>query len=131
MSRGWRLELIEVPAVKRSKGADLDRCIAQEGQRLLRAIPRRCRVVALERTGTLLDTRALAASLQDHAERAENLALLVGGADGLAAECLSRAEQRWSLSPLTLAHPVVRVVVAEQIYRAWSVLHGHPYHRES
>jgi 23S rRNA (pseudouridine1915-N3)-methyltransferase len=67
----------------------------------------------------------LAAWLRD----GKDVALLVGGPEGLAPECLARAERRWSLSPLTLPHPLVRVVVAEQLYRAWSLLSGHPYHR--
>ena len=71
----------------------------------------------------------LALQLSGWLRDGKDVALLVGGPEGLAPECLARAERRWSLSPLTLPHPLVRVVVAEQLYRAWSLLSGHPYHR--
>ena len=124
-----RLTLHEIPAGKRSKGADLVRLTRDEGARLLAAVPAGSRVVALDRNGGELDTPALAGRIDKQLGAGCDLALLVGGPEGLAPECLAAAHERWSLSKLTLAHPVVRVVLAEQLYRAWSILKNLPYHR--
>jgi len=124
-----RLVLHEIPAGRRSKGADLVRLTREEGARLLAAIPSGCRVVALDRAGRELDTAGLAERLDRQLQSGDDLALLIGGPEGLAPECLDAADERWSLSRLTFAHPVVRVVLAEQLYRAWSILKNLPYHR--
>lgn len=124
-----RLELRTVRGGRRTKGADVARLVREEGARLLAAVPASARVVALDRAGRELSTAELAAELQAQLARGEDLALLVGGPEGLSTECLARAHARWSLSRLTLAHALVRVVVAEQIYRAWSILNKLPYHR--
>jgi len=129
LPRECRLTLREIPAGKRTKGADLKRLIEQEGARQLAAIPAGSGVIALDRTGRQMDTEQLAAELKKRLAGGQDLALLVGGPEGLASECLKRADDRWSLSALTLAHPVVRVVLAEQLYRAWSILNNLPYHR--
>ena len=102
----------------------------QEGQSLLAAVPTGSRVVVLEEAGKAWSTRELAARMQDWQLDGGGLALLIGGPDGLSAACRTRADLAWSLSPLTLPHGLVRVVVAEQIYRAWSVIANHPYHRD-
>ncbi|HEY5719007.1 MAG TPA: 23S rRNA (pseudouridine(1915)-N(3))-methyltransferase RlmH, partial [Gammaproteobacteria bacterium] len=99
-------------------------------ERMLAALPTGARVVALDVAGSAWDTPTLARQLERWRAGGSDVALLVGGADGLAPACLERAEQRWSLSPLTFPHMLVRVLVAEQLYRAWSLLSGHPYHRE-
>lgn len=125
-----RLVLREIPAGRRAKGADLKRLAEQEGERQLQAIPADAHVVALDRTGKQLDTDALAAELERRLASGRHLALLVGGPEGLAPSCLERANERWALSKLTLAHPVVRVVLAEQLYRAWSIIQKLPYHRK-
>jgi len=124
-----RLRLHEIPAGKRAKGADLVRLTRDEGARQLAAVPPGSRIVALDRNGRELDTQALAGRIETQLAAGHDLALLVGGPEGLAPECLAAAHERWSLSKLTLAHPVVRVVLAEQLYRAWSILRGLPYHR--
>lgn len=129
LPRELRLELREVRAGRRAKGTDLARLLAHEGERLLAAVPDRARIVALERTGRALSTEQLARELDVQRLRGEDLVLLVGGPEGLAPGCLARVPERWSLSRLTLAHPLVRVMVAEQIYRAWSILANLPYHR--
>ena len=129
LPRECRLVLHEIPAGRRAKGADLRRLIEQEGQRQLAAVPPGARVVALDRAGRQLDTEALAAELKKRLAGGENLALLIGGPEGLAPECLKRANESWALSKLTFAHPVVRVVLAEQLYRAWSIINNLPYHR--
>jgi len=87
------------------------------------------RVIALDVKGHGWSTGQLAGRLKEWMQDGRDISLLVGGPDGLADNCLQAAEQRWSLSPLTLPHPLVRVILAEQLYRAWSVNAGHPYHR--
>lgn len=123
------LELVEIPPGRRQKGTDATRAVAEEGARMLAAVPPRARVVALDVGGETWDTPALAERLQAWMAQGRPPCLLVGGPDGLAPACLERAEVRWSLSPLTFPHPLVRVILAEQLYRAWSLLAGHPYHR--
>lgn len=123
------LHLVEIPPGRRGKGADVARAVREEGERMLAAVPRDARAVALEVEGRSWSTEALAQRLGDWLQDGRDLALLVGGPEGLSEACRARAELQWSLSPLTLPHSLVRVIVAEQLYRAWSVLQGHPYHR--
>lgn len=127
--RECRLELTEIPAKKRTKGADTDRVLADECARVLAAIPDRARIIALERRGKTCSTEDMARSLARWLESETEVAFLIGGPEGLSPPCLSRAHEQWSLSALTLPHPLVRVVLAEQLYRAWSLLHNLPYHR--
>lgn len=129
LPRELRLELHEVRAGRRTQGADIARVLADEGERLLAAVPAGARAVALERTGRMLATEELARELDAQLARGQDLALLAGGPEGFAPGCLARLPERWSLSRLTFAHPLVRVVVAEQVYRAWSILKQLPYHR--
>jgi len=124
-----RVKLIEIPAGYRGKGADAGRAIREEGERIVKAIPKNCRVIALAVEGRPWSTEALSDRLEAWMSDGRDVAFLVGGADGLADDCLREAETLWSLSPLTLPHPLVRVVLAEQLYRAWSLLRNHPYHR--
>lgn len=123
------LELIEITAGKRSKGADLARLKEQEGEALLAALRPQERVIALDVLGRTLSTDDLADTLKAWQVDGRPAALLVGGPEGLSRAALARADEKWSLSRLTLPHPLVRIVVAEQFYRAWSLLKGHPYHR--
>ncbi|HFD81658.1 MAG TPA: 23S rRNA (pseudouridine(1915)-N(3))-methyltransferase RlmH [Gammaproteobacteria bacterium] len=124
-----RLKLVEVPLAARTRSVPLERAVADEGRRMLAAVPAGRRVIALDVTGRSWSTPELSQQLQGWLQDGRDLSLLVGGPDGLDAACLQRAEQRWSLSPLTLPHPLVRVLLAEQLYRAWTLLSGHPYHR--
>ena len=126
---GWSLELTEVAAGKRGGRTPAARLVEEEGDRLLAALPARANVVALDEHGAALSSAALSERLAVWQHEGRPLALLIGGPDGLSERCLARASLRWSLSPLTLPHALVRVVVAEQLYRAWSILHHHPYHR--
>ena len=127
---GWSLELVEVPVAKRNARSPTARLVEEEGERLLAALPASATVVALDERGTAMASAGLARRLAEWQREGAPLALMIGGPDGLSARCLARASLRWSLSPLTLPHALVRVVVAEQLYRAWSILHRHPYHRE-
>lgn len=124
-----RLHLVEIPAGKRGKNADLERIVHQEGERMLNAIPEQSHVIALDVKGKAWSTAQLSQQLDQWLPAGRDVSLLVGGPEGLATACLERAQQAWSLSTLTLPHPLVRIVVAEQLYRAWSILKGHPYHR--
>lgn len=124
-----QFEIREIALAKRGKNADVARAIQQEGAAMLTAIGARDTVIALDVLGKTVSTESLAAALRDWQMRGDNISLLVGGPDGLAPECTARAAQRWSLSGLTLPHPLVRVLLAEQVYRAWSINNNHPYHR--
>lgn len=123
------LQLVEIAAGKRGKNADIERITRDEGERMLAAIPKGAQVVALEVSGRAWRTEQLAEQLDAWRHAGRDLALLVGGPEGLAPACRAAAGQAWSLSPLTLPHPLVRILVAEQLYRAWSILQHHPYHR--
>ncbi len=124
-----RLRLLDVRAGRRTKGADLARLLRAEGERIVAATPPAAHVIALERTGRSLDTAELARALAAHMRAGKDVAFWIGGPEGLPSECRARAAEQWSLSALTLAHPLVRVVLAEQLYRAWSILNNLPYHR--
>ncbi len=129
LPRELSLELLELGLGHRGKGADLARAIRKEGDQMLAAIPPADRVIALDVKGSNWSTEKLAGRLSDWQMEGVDISLLVGGPDGLDGRCLARADARWSLSALTLPHPLVRVVLAEQIYRAWTILQGHPYHK--
>ena len=124
------LELIEIPAGKRGKNADIARILHKEGELTLAAAGKNSRIVTLDIPGKPWTTEQLAQQLEAWKLDGRDVALLIGGPEGLAPECKALAEQSWSLSPLTLPHPLVRVVVAESLYRAWSITTNHPYHRE-
>jgi 23S rRNA (pseudouridine1915-N3)-methyltransferase len=123
------LELHEISVATRSAGENPQRAVQREGADMLAAIGRDDYVVALDVAGKSMSTEQVSAWLAERLRDARPLALLIGGPDGLAPSCRERADFTWSLSPLTLPHALVRVVVAEQIYRAMSLLAGHPYHR--
>ena len=123
------LHLVEIDPGHRGKGANLEQARHDEGERLFKALPKGALVIAMDERGEAWDTERLAAELAGWLAGGREPALMVGGVDGLAPECLQRAERRWSLSALTFPHPLVRVILAEQIYRAWSLVKGHPYHR--
>lgn len=124
-----RLKLIEIAPGKRGKNADLAKIKQQEGEKLLSAIPKGCLVVALEVQGKSWSTEMLSQQLDSWLHGGQDVALLIGGPEGLSDACVARAKLKWSLSPLTLPHPLVRVLLSEQIYRAYSILKNHPYHR--
>jgi 23S rRNA (pseudouridine1915-N3)-methyltransferase len=122
------LLLEEIPVSR--GGGDATRRIGEEGERLLRRVARGEYVVALDEAGTAWTSRDLAGELERWRHMGVDVALLVGGPDGLSASCKARADKNWSLSRHTLPHGLVRVMVAEQLYRAWTLLQGHPYHRD-
>jgi 23S rRNA (pseudouridine1915-N3)-methyltransferase len=129
LRRPWTLKLREIRTERRSRNANIAELVRAEGEKLLAAVPTGWRMVALDSTGRQCDTETLARYLGRWTDEAQNVALLVGGPDGLSADVLKKVNEVWALSALTLAHSVVRVVVAEQVYRAFSIIHGLPYHR--
>ena len=130
MHREQRVEWKELPLAQRGKGSKPEQLVEREGQQILKAIPSGDRVIALDVRGKALSTPQLAEQLSAWQMSGENYSLLIGGPDGLSRDCLDRAERRWSLSELTLPHPLVRILLAEQLYRAWTITVNHPYHRE-
>jgi len=131
LPRECRLELIEIPLHKRSKTNSIDQIRKREGEKILSLLPNKSHVVTLDVEGSNWSTEQLASQMNAWIHNAASVSLLIGGPDGLSADCKQRANQKWSLSELTFPHLLVRVIVAEQIYRAWSLMKGHPYHRGS
>lgn len=123
------LNLIEVPALKRSKNANIRNIIFQESQVLLKAIPKDGEIIALDRTGEEISTQILSQKIIKWRDKGKTINLLVGGPEGLVPICFQKANWVWSLTQLTLPYALVRIVIAEQIYRAWSIISNHPYHR--
>lgn len=123
------LRLVEIQPGYRAKGIDTNRVLAEEGERMLKALPAGAWIVALDINGNARSTEEWANELNRRIASGRDLAFLLGGPDGLATSCLDRADANWSLSRLTFPHALVRIIVAEQIYRAWSLLQRHPYHR--
>jgi 23S rRNA (pseudouridine1915-N3)-methyltransferase len=124
-----QFDIREIALAQRGKNADLVRAMQQEGEGMLAAIGARDHVIALDVKGKTFSTEQFATQLAQWQQQGDAVSILVGGPDGLAPACLERAQQRWSLSALTLPHPLVRVLFAEQLYRAWSINSNHPYHR--
>jgi 23S rRNA (pseudouridine1915-N3)-methyltransferase len=129
LSHWLPLDLVEVEPGLRGKGRDAARAMADEGVRVLAAVPKGALVVALDGRGRAWSSEDLAQRLQHWRNGGRDLALLVGGPEGHAPEVVDAADERWSLGPLTLPHMLVRLVVAEQLYRAAALLANHPYHR--
>jgi len=123
------LHLKEIPAEKRTKNSHFASIKAKEAQKLMEAIPKGCRIIALDVKGQAWSTEKLSTRLQDWMMGGQDVALLVGGPEGLTPEVLKMAHEKWSLSNLTFPHPLVRIILAEQIYRAFSMTENHPYHR--
>ncbi|MDH3355232.1 MAG: 23S rRNA (pseudouridine(1915)-N(3))-methyltransferase RlmH [Chromatiales bacterium] len=123
------IKLHEIALPKRGKSSSAEKLREQEGKKMASLLPKSVRQVALEVNGSNWSTERLAERLKFWMESGQDIALLVGGPDGIEPTLSAHSDEKWSLSPLTLPHPLVRVVVAEQLYRAWTILKGHPYHR--
>lgn len=129
LSHELPLSLVELKPGQRGKGRDDARAMQDEGVAILALLGRDTHVVALDGHGARWSSEALAEQLVDWRMSGRDLAFLIGGPDGHAPAVLARADQRWSLGPLTLPHMLVRLVLAEQLYRATTIAAGHPYHR--
>jgi 23S rRNA (pseudouridine1915-N3)-methyltransferase len=130
LGSGLKVSLTEIDPGPRSAGRPPQKAMEVESQKLLAAVRKDDYVVALDERGTEMTTRELAAWLKGRMQDGRDLAFLVGGPDGFAPEVLTRSDFKWSLSRLTFPHALVRVVLAEQLYRAHGVLANHPYHRD-
>jgi 23S rRNA (pseudouridine1915-N3)-methyltransferase len=130
LPRELKLQWREIPVARRTGDATTGQLREREGQQILKALAGGDRVIALDVQGRRLSTQDLADRLRDWQMDGDNVSFVVGGPDGLSPGVLQRADQRWSLSDLTLPHPLVRVVLAEQLYRAWTITANHPYHRQ-
>ena len=129
LSHWLPFELVEVEPGLRGKGRDAARAQSDEGARVLAAVPRNAWVVTLDGRGRGYSSEQLAQRLEHWRGQGRDLAFLIGGPEGHPPEVLQRADESWSLGPLTLPHMLVRLVVAEQLYRAAALLANHPYHR--
>jgi len=125
-----QVELKEIPAAKRVRNSVIKKIKQDEGKRLLAAVPAGAKIIVLDEHGKSQTTKQLASHLDEWIQMSQNMAILIGGPDGLSDECLQKADLKWSLSDFTFPHPLVRIILVEQIYRAWSLLNNHPYHRE-
>lgn len=130
LPKACSLNLIELPMANRGKTNSVDKMKAEEAKRILEAIPKGARLIVLDEHGQQVTTKGLADKMEDWLGGGSDIALVVGGPDGLESSLIDAAQWKWGLSKLTLPHPMVRILVAEQIYRAWSVIQNHPYHRE-
>jgi 23S rRNA (pseudouridine1915-N3)-methyltransferase len=130
MPRETRVRLLELKPEKRDGGKSAAQIMSLEATRIAAALPKGCYQIVLDERGKQLSSVALAEVLQNWLTGGRDVALIIGSADGLAPEIKARADLTWSLSALTLPHALVRVILAEQLYRAVSILHHHPYHRE-
>jgi 23S rRNA (pseudouridine1915-N3)-methyltransferase len=128
--RGLSLDLKEVPLARRGGNAVIDSLREAECSALLNAVPAGFRRIALDQRGRQWTTAELAGELENWMRDERGVCFLVGGPDGLAEDCRAQADELWSLGRLTLPHPMVRAILAEQLYRAWTITQNHPYHRE-
>ncbi len=129
MPRDCVVEMVELPLAQRTKNTDIAKAMEKEGEAMLAAIGKNEQVIVLDVKGKPWSTEQLAENLAGWKMSGTNYCLLIGGPDGLAPACLALASAKWSLSPLTLPHSLVRIVVIEQLYRACTILQNHPYHK--
>lgn len=129
LPRDFSVEFKTLPLAQRGKNSSIRVAMEKEGEQMLAAIDPAHWVVALDPKGKAWTTEQTAEQVADWQMQGRPVSLLIGGPDGLSPACLKRADQLWSLSALTLPHPLVRVVLAEQLYRVWSLLNKHPYHK--
>ena len=129
MPSDYKINLIEINSEKRLKNANLKTILETEESKIKTAIPKHSLLISLDRIGKALDTKSLAKHLQTWHDIGQDVSFVIGGPEGLSADFLKTSNEIWSFSALTLPHPLVRVVLAEQLYRAWSILVNHPYHR--
>ncbi len=124
-----KINSILLPLIKRGKNPDIPRIIRDESRKLLIAVPKDSLLVVLDVLGKPVTTMNFSSMLDTWMQQGQDISIVIGGPDGVSNELLSQARQKISLSTLTFPHPLVRVILLEQIYRAWSILNNHPYHR--
>lgn len=124
-----KINSILLPLIKRSKNPDIRRIVRDESRKMLASVPERSSLIVLDVAGRVVTTEKLASMLDTWQQQGEDISIIIGGPDGVSDELLAAASHKISLSPLTFPHHLVRVILLEQIYRAWSILNNHPYHR--
>lgn len=129
LPKNYQLNLIEIPTLKRVESVKLKQIVIEEGIKLLAAVPKNNLIMALDEHGKEWTTMELAQKISNWHDDGQDISLLIGGPDGLSDACRSKAQTIWSLSKLTLPHQMVKIFLAEQMYRAWSIINKHPYHR--
>lgn len=130
LPKACSMKLVELPMAQRGKTGSVDKYKAEEAKKILAAVPKGALLIVLDEHGQQVTTKGLADKLEDWLGSGQDVALVVGGPDGLQQDLIQQAKWKWGLSKLTMPHPMVRILVVEQIYRAWSVINNHPYHRE-
>ena len=125
-----QINLVEITPSVRNKTTPIEKNIKEEGERFQSAIPSNSRLIVLDEKGKNFSSIELSKKMEDWFPQGQDIAIVIGGADGIDDRIKQQANESWSLSSFTLPHALVRVIVAEQLYRAWSILKGHPYHRE-
>ncbi len=128
-SDGIQLKLLEIPLIRRSKTSDLTRILEKETALIKEAIPSNTRLIALDIEGKSFSSEDLALKITKLQHISSHFCFLIGGPEGLSQEILQLCDERWSLSKLTLPHPLVRILLLETLYRAWSIINNHPYHK--
>ncbi|MGL5741230.1 MAG: 23S rRNA (pseudouridine(1915)-N(3))-methyltransferase RlmH [Legionella sp.] len=126
---GIQLKIIEIPLIRRSKSSDLVRILEKEYALIKEAMPANARIIALAIEGKSFSSEELAGKISKLQQTTSHLCFVIGGPEGLSQEILKQCDERWSLSKLTLPHPLVRIMLLETLYRAWSIINNHPYHK--
>lgn len=129
LNDGVQLKIIEIPLIRRSKSSDLSRVLEKESVLIKEALPNNARIIALEIEGKSFSSEELACKISQLQQISSHLCFIIGGPEGLSQEILKLCDERWSLSKLTLPHPLVRIILLEALYRAWSIINNHPYHK--
>lgn len=129
LPRELQIDTIEVPIIRRGKNPDIQRIVRDESRKVMASVPAGCFIIALDVAGKKISTEALAQNLDSWMQQAQDIAIVIGGPDGLSGELLQQVDRTLSLSDMTFPHPLVRIIIIEQLYRAWSIISNHPYHR--
>lgn len=129
LNDGVQIKLLEIPLIRRSKSSDLNRILEKESSLIKEALPKGARIIALDIEGKSFSSDALAIKITQLQQISSHFCFIIGGPEGLTPEILNLSDERWSLSKLTLPHPLVRIILLETLYRAWSIINNHPYHK--
>ncbi|KTD34188.1 rRNA large subunit methyltransferase [Legionella moravica] len=126
---GIQLKVAEIPLMTRSKSSDLSRIMEKESAMIREAIPNGARIIALDIEGKTFSSEELAIKITQLQQISSHFCFIIGGPEGLSNEIRQLSDERWSLSKLTLPHPLVRIILLETLYRAWTIINNHPYHK--
>lgn len=124
-----QVKIIEIPLIRRSKSSDLARILEKETTLIKDVLPTSARLIAMDMLGKSFSSDDLAHKISHLQQISSHLCFIIGGPEGLSTEILTLCDERWSLSRLTLPHPLVRIILLEALYRAWSIINNHPYHK--